>query len=162
MSEQFADIEGMLRRALAPVEPPDTLSMRLESTLETLTEAEPVVSSDERLAPIEESVPVEPPAVAPAFELPLPNPAPLPALADAFAALLAAEQSDAWPAAAAFWPASPAQPAAVTDELVEDVTRRVLERLSDTVVRDAVADIATKVAERLIREEIERIKASIK
>ena len=39
MSEQFADIEGMLRRALAPVEPPDTLSMRLESTLETLTEA---------------------------------------------------------------------------------------------------------------------------
>jgi len=39
VSEQFADIEGMLRRALAPVEPPDTLSMRFESTLETLTEA---------------------------------------------------------------------------------------------------------------------------
>jgi hypothetical protein len=39
VSEQFADFEGMLRAALAPVEPPDTLSMRLESTLETLTEA---------------------------------------------------------------------------------------------------------------------------
>ncbi|MGZ4267684.1 MAG: hypothetical protein ACXVFN_00830 [Solirubrobacteraceae bacterium] len=39
MSEQAADFEGLLRRALAPVEPPDTLSMRLESALETLTEA---------------------------------------------------------------------------------------------------------------------------
>src|SRR4249919_394805 len=39
MSEQFADFEGLLRRALAPVEPPQSLSMRLESTLETLTEA---------------------------------------------------------------------------------------------------------------------------
>jgi hypothetical protein len=39
MSEQFADFEGLLRRALAPVEPPESLSVRLESTLETLTEA---------------------------------------------------------------------------------------------------------------------------
>lgn len=39
MSEQFADFEGLLRRALTPVEPPERLSTRLESTLETLTEA---------------------------------------------------------------------------------------------------------------------------
>lgn len=39
MSEQFADFEGLLRRALAPVEPPESLSMRVESTLQTLTEA---------------------------------------------------------------------------------------------------------------------------
>jgi hypothetical protein len=39
VSEQIADFEGLVRRALAPVEPPDTLSMRLESTLQTLTEA---------------------------------------------------------------------------------------------------------------------------
>jgi len=39
VSEQIADFEGLVRRALAPVEPPDTLSMRLESTLKTLTEA---------------------------------------------------------------------------------------------------------------------------
>ena len=39
MSEQFADFEGLLRRALTPVEPPESLSVRLESTLETLTEA---------------------------------------------------------------------------------------------------------------------------
>jgi hypothetical protein len=39
MSEQVADFEGLLRRALAPVEPPEDLSMRLETTLESLTEA---------------------------------------------------------------------------------------------------------------------------
>ena len=39
MSEQFADFEGLLRRALAPVEPPESMSMRLETTLESLTEA---------------------------------------------------------------------------------------------------------------------------
>jgi hypothetical protein len=83
-------------------------------------------------------------------------------LADAFAALLAAEHGAPQSAAAGTWPASLPSAAAVSDELIENVTRRVLERLSDTSVREAVADIASKVAERLIREEIERIKASIK
>jgi hypothetical protein len=32
------DLELMLRRALAPVEPPERLSQRLESTLESLTD----------------------------------------------------------------------------------------------------------------------------
>jgi CheY-like chemotaxis protein len=59
-------------------------------------------------------------------------------------------------------PSQAPPPAAVSEALIEAVTRRVLERLSDTVVRDAVADIASKTAERLVREEIERIKASIK
>jgi len=52
--------------------------------------------------------------------------------------------------------------AAITDELVENVTRRVLDRLTDQVVRDTVGDIVSKVAERLVREEIERIRASLK
>ena len=123
-----------------------------------------IATPDERLAPIEESAPVapvEPPAApaAPVFELPLQNPPPLPTLPDAFAALLAAEQSGASSALAGTWPASPA--AAVSDEMIEQVTRRVLDRLSDTVVREAVADITSKVAERLVREEIARIKASL-
>jgi CheY-like chemotaxis protein len=104
----------------------------------------------------------EPVPAAPALELPLPNPPPLPALPDAFAALLAAEQNGAASELAGTWPASPAPDAAVGDEVIEEVTRRVLDRLSDTVVRDAVADVASKIAERLIREEIARIKASIK
>ena len=39
MSEPFAaDIEGLLRQAFRPVEPPESLSTRLESTLQELTE----------------------------------------------------------------------------------------------------------------------------
>lgn len=94
------------------------------------------------------------PAAAP------PSPAPI---ADAFAALLAAEQGETpaervvaapRPAPA---PVAPA-PVAVTDALVEQVTQRVLDRLSDKVVRDTVTEMVSRVAERLVREEIERIK----
>ena len=39
MSEPFAaDIEVLLRKAFAPVDPPETLATRLESTLQELTE----------------------------------------------------------------------------------------------------------------------------
>lgn len=89
-----------------------------------------------------------------------PPPPPLPPLADAFAALLAAEQSGPSPGAAPSWPAQPV-PMPQASELADEVTRRVLERLSDTVVRETVADIVSKVAERLISEEIERIKKTI-
>ena len=36
MSDQFADIESLLRRALSPVEPPKELEARLEGTLGSL------------------------------------------------------------------------------------------------------------------------------
>jgi hypothetical protein len=52
--------------------------------------------------------------------------------------------------------------ALATDDLIERVTERVLERLSDRAVRDSAADIVSRIAERLVREEIERIKSSIK
>src|SRR3990170_7563354 len=38
MSDQFADIESMLRRALSPVEPPKELEARLETTLGSLVD----------------------------------------------------------------------------------------------------------------------------
>jgi len=98
-----------------------------------------------------------PPGPAPARE---PGPRPtLPPLADAFAALLAAEQSTPASAGAPMWPA--AVPV-ITDDLVEQITRRVLDRLSDRVVRETVSDIVSEIAERLVREEIERIKSTIK
>ena len=129
---------------------------------EAAAEIAPFAVPDERLAPIEASIPIEPEpaplepaatfaapappaptapfaplapawAVAPGLELPLPNPPPLPALADAFAALLAAEQGEPLSPAAGTWPASLPPSAVVGDELIEDVTRRVLDRLSDTV-----------------------------
>ena len=38
MSEQFADIEALLKRALSPVEPPKELEARLEGTLGSLVD----------------------------------------------------------------------------------------------------------------------------
>ena len=98
---------------------------------------------------------VLPPAAAPS---PTPAAAPLPPLADAFAALLSAEQGGPAPA----WQAPRVESPAVSEALVEQVTRRVLDRLTDRVVRETAADLVSAIAERLIREEIERIKASLK
>jgi CheY-like chemotaxis protein len=98
---------------------------------------------------------VAPPAPRPAAPSAAP---PLPPLADAFADLLAAEQGAPAPA----WRAARIEAPAVSEDLVEQVTRRVLDRLSDRVVREMAADMVSATAERLIREEIERIKASLK
>jgi hypothetical protein len=38
MSETFGEFEGLLKRALAPVDPPEDLAARMESTLAGLTE----------------------------------------------------------------------------------------------------------------------------
>jgi len=38
MSEALPNFEGLLREALAPVEPPEDLALRLESTLTSITE----------------------------------------------------------------------------------------------------------------------------
>ncbi|HEX2444077.1 MAG TPA: response regulator [Vicinamibacterales bacterium] len=104
------------------------------------------------------------PAVASRVEAPAPGrveqlaPELPPSLADAFAALLAAEQGLAAPQAAAsrLEPVQPARVAApaVTDEVIEDIVGRVIARLTDQTVRETVLS----TAERLVREEIERVK----
>ena len=48
----------------------------------------------------------------------------------------------------------------ITDNLVDEVTRRVVERLAPEAANELVAQIVSEVAERLIREEITRIKAA--
>jgi CheY-like chemotaxis protein len=104
--------------------------------------------------------PVTPPAPAPSHapspraltDAPAPaaaHTAALPSLAEAFAALLSAEQGQ--PLAPSAIPA-----AAVTDQMVEEIVRRVIARMSDEAVRETVLD----VAERLVRQEIERIKGA--
>jgi len=70
-------------------------------------------------------------------------------LANAFSALLAAEQS------------RPAQavsvaPPDIPEDVLEEAVRRILDRMTGETVRQVVLD----TAERLIREEIERIKAN--
>ena len=69
-------------------------------------------------------------------------------LVNAFSALLAAEQSIPSAAAPSATP--------VTEATVEDAVKRVLVRMTDDLVRRIVLE----TAERLIREEIEKIKAS--
>jgi CheY-like chemotaxis protein len=85
--------------------------------------------------------------------------------ADAFSALLAAESGSA-DAGSPFFPMGFGAPMASAgpdaEDLVERVTQQVLARLTDRVIRESVADIVSKVAERLVREEIERLKASVK
>jgi CheY-like chemotaxis protein len=128
------------------------------------SEAPPVLETLELpTRPVWDASTAAPPAgTAPPASMPFPSappvpqaPPPVPAappppkvtLASAFTALLAAEQS-AQPAGA------PA--AALTEATVEDAVRRVLVRMTDDLVRRIVLD----TAERLIREEIEKIKAN--
>ena len=94
-----------------------------------------------------------------------------PSVADAFAAILAAEQSDPSSAARSSWPVVQAPPAPepaapapldLSDDQVNRIVGHVLDRMSDRIVRETVTGIATDTAERLVREEIERIKNAIK
>jgi hypothetical protein len=78
-------------------------------------------------------------------------------IADVFSLLFAVEQGEADPATIRISP--PATSAPVTDDLVDQITRRVLERLAPGAARDVVADVVSEVAERLVREEIDRIRS---
>jgi CheY-like chemotaxis protein len=86
----------------------------------------------------------------------------LPPLAEAFTALLAAEQASPDSDAAPMWPGAAVSPAPIGDALVEQVTERVLDQLSDRIVRETVTEIVSSAADRLIREEIEKIKRAIR
>jgi CheY-like chemotaxis protein len=72
-----------------------------------------------------------------------------PSLVEAFAALLTAEQRT--PIAA---PAPSSTPAAIDERTIDEIARRVLSRFEEQSMRPAVLE----VAERLVREEIERLK----
>jgi len=79
-------------------------------------------------------------------------------IADVFSALFAAEQGESGPMPIRL--ARPAVPA-VTDELIDEVTRRVVQRLASNAANEVVAQIVSEVAERLVREEIARIKSAV-
>lgn len=80
---------------------------------------------------------------------PAPSSSAPPTLAEAFAALLAAEQGKVAPP-------PPVNEEALREDVIEQVTRRVIERMGD----DAVRDVVVEVAERLVREEIARIRTT--
>ena len=102
--------------------------------------------------PAASSEPVAPRPASPASGL----------IADAFAALLALE--DGQPGAKPVrlttddgHPPPAAEPV-ITDAVIEDIVRRVVERLGPEVVRAVVVDVVSEVSERLVKEEIERIR----
>lgn len=107
--------------------------------------------------PAEPARPAEPPRAA----VPMPPAEPeAPSgitIAGAFSALLAAEQGDAPPLPVRFAFAPPAP--AITDEILEEITRRVVERLAPGAVRDVVSDVVKEMSEKLIREEIARLRS---
>ncbi len=85
-------------------------------------------------------------------------------LQDAFATLLDAERTGAVVlplGRIALSPAAPAMPSIDVNALADQIARRVLQQLSDRVVRETVTDLVSSTTERLVREEIDRIKRNI-
>lgn len=113
------------------------------------------VSSSRREPRREPVAPPVPPAVRPPA-----SPSPEPPLAGAFSTLLAAERGEAIPSSArvplrSLFPSLSAS----NDDLIEQIARRVLDRLAD---RQFVSDIVVRVTERVIREEIERLRSTLR
>jgi CheY-like chemotaxis protein len=74
-------------------------------------------------------------------------------MADAFGALLGVEQGVPPPILPDAW--APV----VTDDLVDQVARRVADQVGERLVRELAPEIVTRVAERLVREEIAKLRS---
>jgi CheY-like chemotaxis protein len=125
----------------------------------------PPVALTPRPAPIA-APPIEPaetpPTLAPARGNPVPSSSDAgrdrrTVIADAFAALLALEDGD--PAAKPVRLTTVSPEPVVTDALVDEVARRVLDRLAPDTARGIVVEVVSEIAERLVREEIARIRS---
>jgi hypothetical protein len=83
-------------------------------------------------------------------------------IAEAFAELLALEDGEPGARAVRLAFGENKPPAAVeptlSDAMIEDVVRRVIQRMTPDLVRAVVADIVSETAERLVKEEIDRIR----
>jgi CheY-like chemotaxis protein len=155
LDEAFANLAGREPSTASAAEP----EARTAATTEDHDAPRPSLSYGSPVQAFEAAASTGVGVVAP----PPASSSPLPALGDAFSALLAAEQASP-PSSAPLWPAAPPLPAVApipTEEIVDQVVERVLQRLSDHSVQRTVADVVSNVAERLVREEIDRIKAAL-
>ncbi len=75
-------------------------------------------------------------------------------MADAFGALLGMEHGQPPPAL-------PPPAPVFSDELVEQVARKVNAQISERLIREIAPAIVSEVTERIVREEIERIKQTV-
>jgi hypothetical protein len=167
VDEYFEHLDRAFATLNAPLEPRDlTRYPRAVVTSppeddETVVEPDlaPVANDPASAAPVDHNVQPagDPVAEARATDANTHGPAPhASALATTFATLLAVEQGEL--------PPSALQPAAASrddDALVDRIVRRVVEQLSDRAVRDLAGEIVSRTAERLVREEIDRIKSSL-
>ena len=139
--------------SIAPVAPAArVISVAPQASVAQVPQA-PVASSAPvaPVAPVASVAPVAPAApvvpVAPVGPAPSATSAVKPA-ANPFANLSAAK------AEAAARPPAPV----ITDDVIEEIVSRVMQRMTDRVVRETVTDIVSQTAERLVQEEIERMK----
>lgn len=157
--------------AMAPAPPP--------APVEPPAPPRPVTAAVSSLAPIAQLAPAAP--VAPTAPVaPMAPPASFVpgSVADDFAALLAFETGDAFPPrvappAAALPAAVPAATPEITSAMLDEIAERVAERLSaggfgadlrqsmTVAIRDTVRAVVADSSERLVRDEIARIKARI-
>ena len=143
------DISGHPSPGSPRIEPPP---IELSWTMPPAPETAPVFTLPAEAPSVPSAAAAAAPPVterqAPA-QTPSSMPSAPPTLVEAFAALLSAEQGRPFaPAAQAHIP--------VDERTLEVITQRVLDRMSDRVVRETVIDLA----ERLVREEIDRIKSN--
>ena len=112
------------------------------------------------LARVEEEETVTPPnpRADAATDLPKPDATVSTSLASAFSAILAEERGEA-PAAVGVTGPGNRSIGGVSDAVIDEISRRVVTILTDKVLREEVSARVLEVAERLISEEIERIKA---
>ena len=188
LDSAFTNLESRAATAPAPVseqatspvepEPPSSLTDQIAAALHDLqpssdpelplsyASAAPAietraVAEPEHAPMVPAHTPAPQPGVAAAAASPTPSaPRELPSVADAFAAILAAEQANLGAQARPVWPATATAAGQsanieISDEVIERIVQRVLAQIS-------AGDRVAQVAERLVREEIERIKASIR
>ena len=150
LDAKFASLNAPASSApVAPSEPPVSPAAPSEPSVSPAAASEPPASQAEASEPL-----ASPRPVASASGL----------IAEAFAALLALE--DGQPGAKpvrlttgdGHAPSPPAAQPAITDAVIEDIVRRVVERLGPDAVRAVVVDVVSEVSERLVKEEIERIR----
>jgi CheY-like chemotaxis protein len=132
---------------------------QLDQAFATLANATPAVASSEKPLPVVPLPPSRPTAQSePHVDMPAPASS-SPALADAFAALLTAEHAGGSATAGLSVLAAPpvSEPSVSLEEIVDQVTSRTLAKLSDGMLRDAVAEALTPTAERVVNTAISEV-----
>ena len=149
--ESLDDYFDRLDAAFSTLDTPSIEAPSSQPRAATALEVQPDVPTLEDLLGPDFAAPPAP------IDLPLHGvTAPRSLVADAFAALLAVEQGE--PGATPVRLTSGAAEPVITDALLDELTRRIIQRLAPDQVRQVVAQVVSEVAERLVREEIERIR----